>query len=481
MAVNSLETAPTAEERRPQWLIATGIQARVVMRLVLELVTPAHFGVGDVEGLLDAPILRDARTGESFIAGATLAGALRAYLARKNFPAAKDLFGKQEGSGQASYESWVRVGDARANGGGAQTELRDGVGINSVTRTAAAKLKYDFELLQAGTQFVLTIELMVPKGKPEYEGYLNDAVDGLNGAIRLGKRKRRGFGECRIASGQVWKYEFPADMLRWLDKPLSEDAGEWKEYVPAKAPPVSSEDCVVELTCTLRSGLLVRAAASDPNGQARNLPDHEPIRSMRRDDNGVLISRCILPGTSLAGVLRARTERIGNTLQPGKGKEWAERLFGKARGEGHRDTFRASSLWVDEAVIESPNECGHTRVKIDRFTGGAYPGALFSEGVLFPSEKTELTLKLRLEKPDNAKVGMLLLLVKDLWTGDLPVGGESGVGRGRLRGKRAEIRWNGHTWTLKAAGKDGEGLEITASDGAEDLNELVKMITGGKQ
>lgn len=475
MADNITETRQ-APERKPQWMNPSGIEARVVSRLVLELVTPAHFGAGDAEGLLDAPILRDARTGAPFISGATLAGALRAYLARQDKAAAQELFGSLTKT--SSRESWVRVGDARLQGEPAQTEVRDGVGINSVTRTAAAKLKYDFELLQAGAQFVLEIELLVPKGHTGYEQKLNQAIAGLNGAIRLGKRKRRGFGECKIASGQVWKYTYPGDMLRWLEKPLSQDAGEWVPLALGQTAPPEKEDCLVELTCALESSLLVRAAASDRDGQAKNLPDHEPMRSRRRE-NGALVWRSILPGTSLAGVLRARVERIANTLEPGTGRGRTAQLFGQGREQGEK--FCASRLWVDEAVIEHPNEWVHTRVKIDRFTGGAYPGALFSEAALFPSPATCVTLRMRLEKPAEGEVGLLLLLVKDLWTGDLAVGGESGVGRGRLQGLKALIRWQGHTWTLTPAGEQGRGLQVQASDGAPDLNTLVGKIKGGQK
>ncbi|MDQ2999174.1 MAG: hypothetical protein M3R61_19260, partial [Chloroflexota bacterium] len=34
----------------------------------------------------------------------------------------------------------------------------------------------------------------------------------------------------------------------------------------------------------------------------------------------------------------------------------------------------------------------------------------------------------------RAEVGLLLLLLKDLWMGDLTLGGTSSIGRGRLRG-----------------------------------------------
>jgi hypothetical protein len=35
----------------------------------------------------------------------------------------------------------------------------------------------------------------------------------------------------------------------------------------------------------------------------------------------------------------------------------------------------------------------------------------------------------------------VLLLLKDLWTGDLPLGGEISVGRGRLAGQKATLTY----------------------------------------
>jgi hypothetical protein len=45
-----------------------------------------------------------------------------------------------------------------------------------------------------------------------------------------------------------------------------------------------------------------------------------------------------------------------------------------------------------------------------------------------------------LRAPRDSEIGLLLLLLKDLWTGDLPLGGGVSVGRGRLKGVRAEIK-----------------------------------------
>jgi hypothetical protein len=52
--------------------------------------------------------------------------------------------------------------------------------------------------------------------------------------------------------------------------------------------------------------------------------------------------------------------------------------------------------------------------------------------------------------------------LKDLWTGDLPLGGEIAVGRGRLRGKSCELVYqNGQerSWTLIANGANGLKVE----------------------
>ncbi|MBK9231259.1 MAG: hypothetical protein IPO15_10455 [Anaerolineae bacterium] len=70
-------------------------------------------------------------------------------------------------------------------------------------------------------------------------------------------------------------------------------------------------------------------------------------------------------------------------------------------------------------------------------------------------------------------MGLLLLVLKDLWTGDLPLGGESSVGRGRLAGRNARVvnrtADQETTWEL-GVDKDGgltfggNGLRSTLED-----------------
>ncbi len=77
----------------------------------------------------------------------------------------------------------------------------------------------------------------------------------------------------------------------------------------------------------------------------------------------------------------------------------------------------------------------------------------------------------------------MLLLLKDLWTGDLPIGGESSVGRGRLKGLSAtlhapetkEIPHEGD-WTFEA---NGENVQV-AEAGGLDLSELENWVKAFK-
>ena len=52
---------------------------------------------------------------------------------------------------------------------------------------------------------------------------------------------------------------------------------------------------------------------------------------------------------------------------------------------------------------------------------------------------------------------MLLLVLKDLWTGFVPVGGEASVGRGRLKGRSAVLTHKKHTWQLAGDGSLEQG------------------------
>ena len=161
--------------------------------------------------------------------------------------------------------------------------------------------------------------------------------------------------------------------------------------------------------------------------------------------------KAVLTGTSLKGAIRARAVKIINTLG-GDGAELVKEVFGWADSEGKSKDKRKSRIVVEESVIENADEKIQYRIKIDRFTGGVIDGALFESKPLWHKDEI-INVKIKLKNAKEWEVGLLLLVLKDLWSGDLPIGGEKSIGRGVLKGLRAAIRFQ------------GEGFNISENDG----------------
>ncbi len=461
---------------KAQWNNSRRVSKRVFVCGTLELETPAHFGNGDDEGLTDISLQRDALDGRPLLTGASIAGALRNYLREHELgfgiaeqadgaTLAEQLFGHLVGD-ESAREGWLFVDDALEEALPVMVampiELRDGVAIDPKTRTAEIDEegkgnKFDIELLSAGTKFDVKFELWLPDANSDaLLRAFAIALSGLEkGKIRLGTRKRRGFGKCKVTGWHVVS----------CDMHTKQGLKNWLEYTPGTPAPGSiatllgvqtmpdhaGKSFIVDATFGLDpdSSLLIRSGSG-----LGDEPDMVHLRSWR---NGT--QEPILSGTSLAGALRARALKIANTLMQDdqKAKEFVDGLFGR-RITGNTDEPSGSAILVDEVQIGEQGRVAdrvQNRVKIDRFTGGAYPQGLFAQQPVFGDSSTEMKINLELRETPlstgslfKAQVGLLLLVLKDVWTGDVALGGESSVGRGLLCGKRATLKYGGDTWEI---------------------------------
>jgi CRISPR/Cas system CSM-associated protein Csm3 (group 7 of RAMP superfamily) len=484
------------------------VVGRVVAVTTLRLVTATHFGGGESERS-DAQVLRDG-DGLPFIPGASLAGAARAFLRSRRVEGRllELLFGGHEpsvlpgGAATAGRESdwWTSlliVDDAFPTGPRPAPVLRDSVRIDGKRGSAADQGKFDYEVLEPGTRFSLRLELILRRGLAsqhvELRALVNALLDAFQfGEIRLGAHTRRGLGRVETDRWRVLDLDFrePQAVLRWLQDAVPGDDADERcagarpgSAIPAPVTPYLH----VSATLALGGPILVRAA---PSGDMADPADrqfllHAPDAVQFRSGGAPVV-----PGSSLAGVLRHRAERICRTL--GADTARVDAVIDDMFGPGFRDNqppedHRASRLRVDEAPIVGSRAERQTRIKIDRLSGSPIGGALLEEMPAWPNEEAPATLSvsLRLEAPAgadparaNAERGLLLLLLKDLCTGDLPVGGGAAVGRGILRGIHGRIEWMAREgdqrqrWNWQA---DGQGSLTTDSD-AGPLEEWVDAL-----
>jgi CRISPR/Cas system CSM-associated protein Csm3 (group 7 of RAMP superfamily) len=482
-----------SEQQPTTWRKPRPIVERVQITGKLELLTSAHFGGGDPDPLshVKMALLHDPLSGRPLLPGASIAGALRNYLrelelgydqeaeelAKERQTWASRLFGGYKGDDEGP-QSLLIVDDALAEV--QAIELRDGVRINPATRTAQEDMLFSLEALPTGTTFDLSFELLVPEGKrTELLGYLALALQGFeNSEISLGARKRRGFGRCRVAGWQATCYNLaePQGLVDWLNQKVT--ASEPQPIRPALA--VSPNGFVdareyfeMKATFVLDGSLLIRSGFGSLDGS----PDTAHLHI--RTKNGKRVP--IIPGTSWAGVIRHRALKIAKTirqLDSVAAANLVDSMFGAGNEKDPKAALTSSRVLVADSDISGGKAMVQTRVKLDRFTGGAYETALINQEPVWSNKTAEVKLKLRLRNPADHEIGLLLLVLKDLWTGDLPLGGESSIGRGRLTGKTATLTQcqGGSATTSYTLDQSTNGLTVGEPAGAVPLQTFVDAL-----
>lgn len=438
---------------------------RILVEADLVFVTPVAFASGDPDEMSDMPLLVDALENKPLLTGTTLAGALRAYLRsvekgdklKDAGELEKKLFGGEKEDDQGS-QSLLIVEDAIGEQG--EISYRDGVRIHRASRTAEHKGLYNREVWEVGTTFPIRLELPIPEGDQEQD--LKNALDvilyGLqSGEIALGARKNRGYGQIQLKNLRKKEWDLKkTDLLDWVNtghNPLPKTSN-----TQVSLPIVDHRSTLtLQATFKVEGSLLIRSAGKE-------VDDPDFVHLQHKDGTP------IVPGTSLAGVMRHRADKILRILGY-KNQDLESPTITALFGNASKDSPQASRLLVREAKVESIHYTNmvQTRVSIDRFTGGALNSALFNEQPVWGGE---VTFHFRVSNPKEYEVGLLLLLLKDLWTGDLPIGGESSIGRGRLKGSQAKLSYRKQSWTLQ---QDAPSLGLSPKE-QEKLQKFVDAL-----
>ena len=396
--------------------------ARIVGRRILEgelvLKSPLMIGMGteDLSHVVDMVVLKD-RDGVPFVPATSLIGVLRSAMG-KDF---KDFFGTATKEGK---QSCLKADDITLSG--ADLIYRDGNVLDEVRSVSLNR--YDYELVARGAKGSIRLELIEREGVAlPYAEFTERLAAVLTAGISLGAKATSGLGRVMVENLTIDRYDYSkkADVRRYL-------LGEKKQVVFSSAEQYCNpKDLVIEGTFALKSGLMV----GDSDGYA-----------MKAEGEHYLI-----PGSSIKGVLRHQLGFLLHALNLDKAIE--TRLFGSSEAKGR--------LYVDDVRIRK-TACTSkevTRVRLDRFTGGAIGHALITNKPIFQKGDEVFKLKLVLKEARDEEIGLMLLLLRDLWQGYLALGGDKAIGRGIVAGKSAVLKFSGKEWHFAAKGLvEGESL-----------------------
>ena len=365
-----------------------------------------------------------------------------------------------------------------------KTFIRDGVRVDAESGSAAEGAKFDVEVLQRGAEFALNLECVIREG--DNNAKLTVLFLGLlygfeQGEIHLGARTHRGYGRGKVESWKIYdlKMDNPQHVLAWLqDKPELQGKSRLK---PRLLLSDQRKFFRIEADFQLRTSLLIRSSSGKPDD-----PDMVHLHSNDKP---------VVPGTSFAGAFRQRASLIANALdwpQNSNDEDAVCEMFGPIHKQDN-NTKQQTDLWasrvtIEERLVEKVKPQWQDRVAIDRFTGGSLQSALFNEKPVYPCSlktqtETNVRLRLTLEEPEKAEIGLLLLTLRDFWYGNAALGGETSIGRGTLQGIEAKLIYkdnpdpsNRKTWKLSHKGKcmtiekDDEGFLQSCVEEAQNYS-----------
>ena len=423
------------------------ILGRITVRGRLHLAAPLLIGEGESgeeRNDRDIHVLRS-KDGVPFIPGTSLAGALRSLIEVENPCAADILFGTMHRTGGETVrderQSAVSLYDVELND--AVIGSRDGVHIDDVTGTAIDAHKYDYEIVESGADGPFYAEILLRRVHQKDEHTLKETLlrlsELLRGGFHVGALTTKGFGRMQLRDMVVDCYDFrrPEDTIAWLS-PKRGNAAWHMAYDDAAQtePPPADGDFVITADFALTGALIVRDSV-DPLAAADG--EKSPAARMKTNAAG----QNIIPGTSLKGVLRHRAAYILHALgkEPTQAEAFIDHLMGTTAARGR--------FIVEEAVVDAEMHT-QTRSRIDRFTGGTIPSALFSTVPVWREKDggRSVTLRFGVRQASEQEAGLCVLLLKDLWLGRAAIGGEKSIGRGTLEGLHAVIRYHGRCYEL---------------------------------
>ena len=439
-----------------------------------KLVAKSPFMIGSGTGSSsDQDVLRD-NNDRAFIPGSSLAGVCRHYLTEKGVKEdlIESMFGikkrscKDKNLQNKSIESNIIFYDAfLTEKSKLYYRIRDSVRL--YRKIAVPKSKFDYEIVERGAEFSFRIELH--EEAAAYDNAISDKLCDMliqgfqDSEIRLGAKTTRGFGEFELKEVQFIRFHLSDknDMKAYIDFSFDKQQG-WEGWNSSE----KKQECnvfvsedrqetyyTIEKKVSLKNFLFIRDYSTvdkvDPNDSNSKFVDAATLT----DYEGNLV----IPGTAWAGAFRNHCRRILMKTGYNDVKVLLDEAFGYEtsiddNGELLLDEYDSenkskSKILFSETTINKDEIVllNRTRTALDRFTGSASPGALYTGRIACFKENTSeniqdedfgkgiLRIKIKKDIENFTLVKSLIeTCVDDLKDGNLAIGGSTAVGGGIL-------------------------------------------------
>lgn len=452
------------------------IVKKIVLQTRIETTSPLRIATGSGDGIIDTLILKT-KEGIPFIPATSLAGVIRAELMEIYSKEAVVKFMGGMNSDGSHTQSMLIVNDVLLSD--VDIIVRDGVAIDNITGTAIEGAKYDYEALAKGAKGNINMELtlrqyhMDDANKPDID-FVHDkyeekndvwldmmatVADILTRGINVGSLTTKGFGGVKTTE------DAPLIIFDFIKKKNAKNL--WLKYLDIDTNRCGSlaydlninnnysgnvealenkkkKEFSMRMKMAIKSSLIIR----DYIEEEVKIGDKTIASCQLKNDN-----EFIIPGTSVKGVLRHKAfdilMHISNNAEE-KVTAGLNELMGYAakQGKGKKSKLAVNEIYIKNRGIEMKPQ---TRNKIDRFTAGTIESALFTEAPIWQTDQDIATVELNVKVKDCTKeeAGLMLLLLRELWVGNLPIGGGKSIGRGVLIGHECDIDYLGKSYKLK--------------------------------
>jgi len=422
--------------------IKRNIRGKIILQGSIQVLSPLHIGSGS-DKRSDMDVLLDERD-QPYIPATSFVGVL------KHFLELKDSDKQNHKSSINNFWGYIKDKDGRqscfccsdlvcSDDESPEIVIRDGIKIDDKTGIVEDTGKYDYEIVERGAVFDLNMEFTFTDSDEQFVKKMVSTIyaELIKNNIKIGAKTNNGFGEIQLVENEhtgirIFDFSQKKDVCDWLvNKGLNDRIIPKDQIIKELGKPfdISKNRLVIDACLKLKNSVIIRSYSNIPE-----MPDSTHIKSL--DD-------WVLTGSTIKGAIRARATRIVNTLSLGKSEKIIQQLFGYVDDKNRSKNAIKGRLLVKETVLPKYIAEQQTRIKIDRFTGGTINAALFDSMPLFVDFNDKaLKIEIKVENCKDSEAGLLLLVLKDLWTGDLAVGGEKNIGRGVFEGVTATVDYN---------------------------------------